>query len=63
MQNLYRVLFSWLLVLSYQLFKTLMPLNLSQEIGCDHNMSCNICIILLLLLSNLPSLNIEMTKN
>lgn len=62
-QSLRRVLFSQLLVLSQQVFKTLMPLNLRPEVGCDHNLSCKICVILPLLLSNQPSLNIEMMKN
>ena len=30
--------------------------------GCDHNMSYKACIILFLLLSNLPSLSTEMMK-
>lgn len=63
MQGLGRILFSWLLVLSHQVFKTLMPLNLSQETGCDHSMSCKFCIILPLLLSSFLSLNTEMMKN
>lgn len=63
MQCLGSIQFSWLLVLSHWIFKTVMPLNLSQEIGCDHNMSCKVFIIHLLLLSNLPPFNTEIMKN
>ena len=63
MHCLSRILISWVLVLSHQVFETLMPLNLSQEMICDHNMSYKVCIILLPLSSDLPSLNTEMMKN
>ena len=63
MQCLRSILFSWLLVLRHWVFKTLMPLKLSQEVRCDHNMLCKVSIIYFLLLFNLLSFNTEIIKN